>query len=137
MSASDANSAGLKTSYESTADARLEDDLVGAGHGRRRRRPRRPPPAHGARARWRRRRGRPDRDRPRDRADAAAHRVLGPALDRLIDAHQRLHGARRDVAVLTTVLTLLAVYLFVALLLAIREGTGRMRRRLASLGART
>src|SRR3954471_16628278 len=65
----------------------------------------------------------------------AAEGSLGPALDRLIAT--RIGGfssARRDVALLATVLILLAVYLFVALLVTIREGTARMRSRLSSLG---
>ncbi len=135
MSASEANIAGLKTSYESTADGTLEDALAA--------------PVDAAAAATEKaskgltalvRDGDADAVDPTaiDRAieqTTAAHRVLGPALDRLIDTRiGGFTGARRNVVVLATILIALAVYLFVGLLLAIREGTGRMRRRLASLG---
>ena len=135
MSASEANIAGLKTSYESTADGTLEDALAA--------------PVDAAAAATEKaskgltalvRDGDADAVDPTaiDRAiaqTAAAHRVLGPALDRLIDTRiGGFTGARRNVVVLATILIALGVYLFVGLLLAIREGTGRMRRRLASLG---
>src|SRR4051794_23152560 len=135
MSASEANTAGLKTSYASTADSKLEDDLA-------------EPVSAAAAATAKASEGLTAlvRDGNADAVDAtaidraieqttAAHRVLGPALDRLIETRiDGFTGARRNVVVLATVLILLAVYLFVALLVAIRLGTGRMRRRLASLG---
>jgi methyl-accepting chemotaxis protein len=135
MSAAGAGTAGLDTSFEKTADSKLEDDLAD-------------PVAAAAGATETAAKGftKLVRDGNADAVDPAAieraieqstgaHRVLGPALDRLIGA--RISGfssSRRNGAVLATVLILLAVYLFVGLLLAIREGTGRMRARLASLG---
>jgi methyl-accepting chemotaxis protein len=135
MSATDAGTAGLDTSFEKTADGKLEADLSD-------------PVAAAAGATGKAAKGftKLVRDGNAEAVDPAAidqaieqstgaHRVLGPALDRLIET--RINGfssSRRNVAVLATVLILLAVYLFVALLLAIREGTGRMRARLTSLG---
>jgi methyl-accepting chemotaxis protein len=135
MSASDANTAGLKTSYGATSDAKLQDELS-------------VPVASAAGATKKASEGLTAlvRDNDADAVDpaaidraieqtTAAHRVLGPALDRLIDTRVgAFSGARRNVALVATVLILLAVYLFIALLLAIREGTRRMRSRLASLG---
>jgi methyl-accepting chemotaxis protein len=135
MSATAAGTAGLKTSYEKTADGALEKDLsapvAGAAGATKK-------AATGLTALVRD--GNADAVDPAaiDRAieqSAVVHRVLGPALDRLIAT--RIGGftsSRRNVAALATVLILFAVYLFVGLLLAIREGTGRMRARLASLG---
>jgi methyl-accepting chemotaxis protein len=63
------------------------------------------------------------------------HAKLGPALDRLIETRiAGFTGSRRTVAVVTVAAVLLALYLFAGLYLAVRDGTGRMRRRLASLG---
>jgi methyl-accepting chemotaxis protein len=135
MSASSAGTAGLDTSFEKTADDALENDLAD-------------PVAAAAGATETAAKGftKLVRDGNADAVDPAAidraieqstgaHRVLGPALDRLIET--RIGGfssSRRNVAVVATVLILLAVYLFVGLLVAIRAGTGRMRARLASLG---
>ncbi|HET8755465.1 MAG TPA: methyl-accepting chemotaxis protein [Solirubrobacteraceae bacterium] len=135
LSAAEAGTAGLATSFAKTADGALRSDLAD-------------PVAAAASATETAADGFTKLVRDGDTAavDAAAidraieqgtaaHRALGPALDRLIDT--RIDGfasSRRNVAVLASVLILLAVYLFVGLLLAIREGTGRMRARLASLG---
>jgi methyl-accepting chemotaxis protein len=135
MSATSAGTAGLDTSFEKTADTKLKSDLSD-------------PVAAAAGATEKAAKGftKLVRDGDAGAVDPAAidraieqstgaHRVLGPALDRLIDT--RINGfssSRRNVAVLATVLILVAVYLFVGLLVAIREGTGRMRARLASLG---
>jgi methyl-accepting chemotaxis protein len=135
MSATEAGTAGLDTSFKKTADGELKSDLAD-------------PVAAAAGAAEKAATGftKLVRDGDAGAVDPAAidraieqstgaHRVLGPALDRLIDT--RIDGfasSRRNVAVLAGVLILLAVYLFVGLLLAIREGTGRMRARLASLG---
>jgi methyl-accepting chemotaxis protein len=135
MSATTAGTAGLETSYEKTADGALEKDLSD-------------PITSAASATENASEGLSTlvRDGNADKVDptaidraieqsTAAHRVLGPALDRLIDT--RINGfttSRRNVVVLASLLILLAVYLFVGLLLAIREGTGRMRARLSSLG---
>jgi methyl-accepting chemotaxis protein len=135
MSAAQAGVGGLVTSYEKTADRQLEQDLsapadaaAGATEAA----------AEGLTALVR------DGDAGSvdpaaidaaiDRA-AALHAALGPALDRLIET--RIGGftsSRRDVLIAAVVLVLLALYLFVALLVAIRQGTGRMRERLESLG---
>jgi methyl-accepting chemotaxis protein len=135
ISATDAGMAGLKTSFEKTADGSLEDDLAAPTDA-----------AAGSIAKAAAGLTALVRDGNADKVDpaaldgaieraTAAHRVLGPALDGLIET--RIGGfssARRNVAVLATVLILLAVYLFVALLVTIRQGTGRMRARLTSLG---
>jgi methyl-accepting chemotaxis protein len=135
MSATDAGMAGLKTAFAKTADGALSHDLgapsdAAAGSTKK--------AAEGFTALVRD--GNADKVSPTqiDRAieqATAAEGSLGPALDRLIAT--RIGGfasARRDVALLATVLILLAVYLFVALLVTIRQGTARMRSRLSSLG---
>ena len=135
MSATGAGMAGLETSFAKTADAALQHD-IGA------------PTAAAAGSTKKAARGLTAlvRDGDSGKVDAAAldraiervtaaHGVLGPALDRLIET--RIDGfasARRTVVVLTAILTLFAVYLFVSLLVTIRRDTARMRARLASLG---
>jgi methyl-accepting chemotaxis protein len=134
-SAVTAAATGLETAYEKTADARLENDLA-------------PRMEAAATATEEAAEGLTAlvRDGDAGRVDPAAidraservtalHAALGPALDRLIATRvDGFAGSRRTVVVVTAGAVLLALYLFVGLYLAIREGTGRMRRRLASLG---
>jgi methyl-accepting chemotaxis protein len=136
MSATEAGVAGLDTAYEKTSDATLEQELAG-------------PAADAAGATEVASEGLTALVRDGDAGSvdpaaidaaieqaAALHASLGPALDRLIET--RIGGftsSRRNVLIVAFVLALLAVYLFVGLLVAIRQGTGRMRARLESLGA--
>jgi methyl-accepting chemotaxis protein len=135
MSATQAGVGGLDTSYEKTADAQLEQDLAG-------------PAGDAAGATEKAAEGLTALVRDGDAGTvapaaideaiehaAALYASLGPALDRLIET--RIGGftsSRRNVMIAAAILVLLALYLFVALLEAIRQGTGRMRDRLESLG---
>jgi methyl-accepting chemotaxis protein len=135
ISANDAGVAGLKTSYAKTADTTLEksvaanvSDAAGATQKA----------AKGLTALVRDGKSGSVDPTALDAAierTTAAHAALGPALDRLIATRiGGFTGARRNVVIIAAILMLLAVYLFVALLEAIRQGTGRMRDRLTSLG---
>ena len=136
MSATSAGVAGLDTAYEKTSDGALEKDLSGrAGDAA----ASAEKAAEGLTALV--------RDGDADAVDPAAidaaiesaaalHAALGPALDRLIET--RIGGftsSRRNVLIVAVVLVLVSLYLFVGLLVAIRQGTGRMRNRLESLAA--
>ncbi len=135
MSAAGAGVAGLETSYAKTTDIRLERDLARAASA-----------AAGATEAASEGLTALVRDGEAGSVDPAAidaaieqaaalHGALGPALDRLIET--RISGfttSRRNVLVAATALVLVALYLFVGLLVAIRQGTGRMRARLESLG---
>ncbi len=136
MSATSAGVGGLETSYEKTSDSKLESDLSG-------------PAGEAAGAAEKAAEGLTALVRDGDAASvdpaaidaaieqaAALHAALGPALDRLIETRiGGFTGSRRNVLVAATVLVLVALYLFVGLLVAIRQGTGRMRDRLESLAA--
>src|SRR3954469_5389063 len=135
MSATDAGMAGLKTAFAKTADGALSHDLgapsdAAAGSTKK--------AAEGFTALVRD--GNADKVSPPeiDRAieqATAAEGSLAPALDRLIPPPSGgFPPPRRAAPLRATVLILLAVYLFVALLVTIREGTARMRSRLSSLG---
>ena len=135
LSAARAAAAGLDTSYEKTADGALQGDLDGtmtaaldaSEHA-----------ATGLTALVRDGDAQAVDPEAVDEAIATAtalHAELGPALDRLIDTRiQGFTSARRTVLVASVLAVLVALYLFAGLYLAIRDGTGRMRARLASLG---
>jgi methyl-accepting chemotaxis protein len=124
---------GLKTAYGATADGRLHGDVAGAADG-----------AAGATATagrgltaFARDGARPQPaqlDGPLARA-AALQNALPAPLDRLLAARVgRLTSAKHRVLALAAVAVLFAIYLFVALYLAVRQGTRRMRERLESIG---